>query len=244
MRMVKSMSKAVAMIAGGVFVTSTASATVVFDGTTSDFYHGQNGSTTSPLGGKFVLDNLGTGPLDPNLFSLFVIDAAGSIGPDDNVVALPGETTIRITARLTPEDSGLPGRTLIAQLSEFNANYDNGVDPIADRHENFNYAVDPNDFVQGVFTSIEFPASSAVFVFTSFPDGSGFNPNPINSILDASTLGVNQFSPQDPTSDGATSSNPFGGTIGIEIQSIELVPEPASLALLGLGGLAVLRRRA
>lgn len=246
MRKVISMSKAVAMIAGGVLVTSTASATVVFDGTSDDlgFF---NGSRTAPPVNEFLLENNGIGGAlpEPNLFTNFDVDAAGSLGDGtDNVVASAGEDTVRITAKLTASDEPTPGRIVIVQLSEFNASVPDGSGGFVDRHENFNFVLSMDLLNSSTLTVVDIPVAAAAFVFTSFPDGSGFSTSVINGILDSTTLGVTKLAFQDPTGDGVTSSNPLGFDIGIEIASVELVPEPASMALLGLGGLAVLRRRA
>ena len=172
-----------------------------------------------------------------------VVDYTGSVAPDFSFAAFdagvtPGADGISISLAASGDnfggigtnDSLIAAPTLAADGTGFvTARLLPGNDSpliVAFRessNEFFSYSIPASSFNEITFTTVEFALDSFFF------NGDVENATPDGAVIEASI------------------QSPFGAgnAFGFEVanQGIVVVPEPASLALLGMGGLAIVARR-
>ena len=170
-----------------------------------------------------------------------VVDYTGSVAPDFSFAAFdtgftPGADGISISLAASGDNFGGLGTndnliatpTLAADGTGFvTARLLPGNDSpliVAFRessNEFFSYSIPASSFNEVTFTTVEFALNSFFF------NGDVENETPDGAVIEASI------------------QSPFGAgnAFGFEVANVGVVPEPASLALLGIGGLALAGRR-
>lgn len=146
----------------------------------------------------------------------FLTITPGSVGPFDNADSL--EITLKVN------DAGGAGPTDVLFLL---LDQD---DDLAATGEAYLYQVDLSLFSTTEFTTVNI---GPIADFDEGPNGA-FGRGPGDGVLNLGVGGDGLYEFQIQT---------LAGTPNFTVASVEVVPEPASAALLGLGGLAMLRRR-
>lgn len=209
----------------------TVGAAEIFSGSTFAFKDPEGTVAGGPNGGvQFMFDGIVDGGSGGTFFNTGFFPPSSDPIPGGNAAG-----TIRVTARQL--DGNDPTSQIFVILGEPNPDFIFEGSPTP-RRELHSYRLVTGDFSDSGFTTIDIPISNTFSITSTDLGGGAFAPvgvgDPATQEFD--TRGVDFVLFQNEF-------NNFEGTVNLEVLSIEVVPEPASLSLLAFGAATMLNRR-